>query len=370
MELTPLRYFVEIAAKGHVTRAARSLGVTQPALSAMLRKLEREVGTDLLHRTGKGVELTEAGRVFLRHATAAVREADDAQRAVRELLGLERGTVRIGGGATATTYLIPPVVGAMRRQHPGLRFVVREAGSNAVAQAVASGELDLGIVTLPITVPDGDTLEKTPLVTDELRLIAPHAPHAPHEPLGTTHLPTALRDEISPPPPPPPSPPPPRQPSSRESSSRESSSRESTFREPTFRFRDLVGVPVVGFEAGSAVRLLIDDAAAKAGVTLNYVMELRSIEGIKEMVAAGIGVAFVSRFALTPHPLAPASASASATEHPRDARLVGLALKSGTLSRTLAMVAPRDRIKSPAAAAFAEGLTKHLRVTRSRSATK
>lgn len=332
LELTPLRYFVEIAARGHVTRAARSLGVTQPALSAMLRKLEREVGADLLHRTGKGVELTEAGRVFLRHATAAVREADDAQRAVRELLGLERGTVRIGGGATATTYLIPPVVGAMRRQHPGLRFVVREAGSNAVAQAVASGELDLGIVTLPITVPDGETLEKTPLVTDELRLIAP---------LGGTHLPAALRDEISPPSP---------QPSSRDLSARE----------PSFRFKDLVGVPVVGFEAGSAVRLLIDDAAAKAGVTLNYVMELRSIEGIKEMVAAGIGVAFVSRFALN------AGADTSGLSHPRDARLVGLALKAGTLSRTLAMVAPRDRIKSPAADAFAQELTRHLRVTRSR----
>lgn len=344
MELTPLRYFVEIAAKGHVTRAARSLGVTQPALSAMLRKLEREVGTDLLHRTGKGVELTEAGRVFLRHATAAVREADDAQRAVRELLGLERGTVRIGGGATATTYLIPPVVGAMRRQHPGLRFVVREAGSNAVAQAVASGELDLGIVTLPITVPDGDTLVKTPLVTDELRLIAPHSPHSPHSPLGATHphLPAALRDEIT-----------------RDEITRDGSSRDSSAREPTFRFRDLVGVPVVGFEAGSAVRLLIDDAAAKAGVTLNYVMELRSIEGIKEMVAAGIGVAFVSRFALD-------------APHPRDARLVGggLALKSGTLSRTLAMVAPRDRIKSPAADAFAQELTKHLRVTRARNATR
>jgi DNA-binding transcriptional LysR family regulator len=300
----------------------------------MLRKLEREVGADLLHRTGKGVELTEAGRVFLRHATAAVREADDAQRAVRELLGLERGTVRIGGGATATTYLIPPVVGAMRRQHPGLRFVVREAGSNAVAQAVASGELDLGIVTLPITVPDGETLEKTPLVTDELRLIAPPLWAEP------PHLPAALRDEIA---------------------------REASTREPTFRFKDLVNVPVVGFEAGSAVRLLIDDAATKAGVTLNYVMELRSIEGIKEMVAAGIGVAFVSRFAL--HAGAETS-PLSHPPHPRDARLVGLALKAGTLSRTLAMVAPRDRIKSPAADAFAQELTRHLRVTRSSAAAK
>src|SRR5262245_52435876 len=84
VELTPLRYFTVIAATGHMTRAARILGVTQPALSAMLRKLENEVGADLLHRTGRGVELTEPGRAFLRHAEDAVRQADAGARAVRE----------------------------------------------------------------------------------------------------------------------------------------------------------------------------------------------------------------------------------------------------------------------------------------------
>src|SRR6185369_13710000 len=118
-----------IAQHGHMTKAARAVGVSQPALSAMLKKLEGEVGAELLHRTGRGVELTEAGRVFLQHAEDALRRADAGVQAVRELVGLERGSIRVGGGATATTYLLPPVVSAVRRKHPGLRFYLREAGS-------------------------------------------------------------------------------------------------------------------------------------------------------------------------------------------------------------------------------------------------
>src|SRR5882672_4791553 len=100
MELTPLRYFRAIAATGHMTRAAQSLGVTQPALSAMLKKLEAEVGAELFHRSGRGVELTDAGQLFLTYCGEAVRAADGAVKAVRELVGLERGSIRIGGGAT------------------------------------------------------------------------------------------------------------------------------------------------------------------------------------------------------------------------------------------------------------------------------
>jgi DNA-binding transcriptional LysR family regulator len=101
----------------------------------MLKKLEAEVGADLLHRTGRGVELTEAGRVFLTQAEEALRRVDDAVEAVRQVVGLERGSIRIGGGATATTYLLPPVVSGIRRRRAGLRFYVREAGSNIIAAA-------------------------------------------------------------------------------------------------------------------------------------------------------------------------------------------------------------------------------------------
>lgn len=300
MELTPLRYFRAIAAHGHMTKAARALGVTQPTLSAMLKKLEAEVGADLLHRTGRGVELTDAGRVFLGHAEDAVRRADAGLAAVRQLVGLETGSIRVGGGATATTYLLPPVVSAVRKKHPGLRFYVREAGSNAVSAAVRSGELDMGIVTLPLSAVDAPDLLVIPLVEDEFRLIVP----ARHR------LAASVRDGKN---------------------------------TRGFRWKDLEGESVVAFEAGAAVREMIDTAASHApagGVTLRVVMELRSIESIKQMVRAGIGVGFVSRFALSDDE--------------------GLACKDGKLARGLALVRRRDRMPSAAGAVFENELLASL----------
>lgn len=310
MELTTLRYFKAIAAARHITRAAEELGVTQPALSAMLRKLEAEVGAELLHRTGKGVELTDAGRAFLSHAEEAIRAAEAGITAVRELSGLEAGSIRIGGGATATTFLLPPVVSAIRKDHPGIRFYVREAGSRAVAMAVLSGELDLGIVTLPCEVPGGRDLLNIPLVEDELRLIAPAARLRGDEDKSTGKRRTVGKQGFA-------------------------------LDGRSFRWKDLVGVAFVSFEAGTAVRDLIDAAARAAGVTLDVVMELRSIEGIKSMVAEGIGVGLVSRFAL--------------------GEGEGLPCRDGKLARTLAIVRRRDRLPSRAAAEIERKLVEVMR---------
>lgn len=325
MELTPLRYFIAIARAGHMTRAARALGVTQPALSAMLRKLETEAGAPLLDRTGRGVELTEAGRIFLRHAEESVARADAGIRAVRELVGLQAGSIRVGGGATATTYLLPPVVGQMRRAHPGVRFYIREAGSSAVAAAVSSGELDLGIVTLPIKGPISEDLVKVPLVTDELRLIAPanqDSPQSQHAPRSSRRPRSEKREKetraITA--------------SAQHAPSLSSSALSAPSAVKAFRWKDLDTVPIVAFEAGTAVREMIDRAAAAAGVTLNVVMELRSIESIKHMIAAGIGAGFVSRFAL--------------------AEGEGLACRDGKLTRGLAIVRRRDRAASAAVTEF------------------
>jgi DNA-binding transcriptional LysR family regulator len=285
VELTTLRQFVAIAKAGSLTEAARTLGVGQPALSVMLRKLDAEVGTQLTHRTRRGIELSSAGRVFLSHALESLRQAQQGVAAVRELVGLKAGSLRIGGGATAITYILPPAVSTFRREHPGVRFFVREAGSSAVAAAVASGELDLGIVTLPITRADEERLLTTPLATDDLRLIVPDD-HA-------------------------------------------------LARRRSFAWQDLADQPVVAFEQGSAVRELIDRHARNAGVELTVVMELRAIEPIKRMVAAGIGVGFVSRFALGP----------------------GVGLRcTDELARTLALVRSSQRGPSPAADAFQRAL--------------
>lgn len=308
MELTPLRYFRAIAQAGHMTRAARALGVSQPALSAVVKKLEQEVGAELLHRTGRGVELTEAGRVFLQHSEDTLRRAEGAVEAVRQLVGLERGSIRVGGGATATSYLLPPVVSAVRKRHPGLRFYVREAGSTTVAAAVLSGELDLGIVTLPVRVADEGRLVRVPLVDDELRLIVPPGHRLALE------SPERRRGARAPRPSPAPA---------------------------GFRWKDLEGESMVGFEAGSAVREVIDRASGAAGVRLDVVMELRTIEGIKQMVAAGIGVGFVSRFAL------------------REGE--GLVCRDGRLLRKMAIVKRGDRELSAASREFEQMLLRTMR---------
>ncbi len=282
-----------------MTRAARRLGVTQPALSAMLKKLEAEVGSPLVDRTGRGIALTDAGKLFLQYAEQTLLAADAGVTAVRELVGLERGSIRVGGGATAITYLLPPVISRIRAKHPNLRFYIREAGSAQVAASVASGELDLGIVTLPIRGPAIDELSTVKLVADELRLITPKG----HALAGSSKR-----------------------------------------RPDSFRWSDLTSEPVIGFEAGSAVRDVIDRAAAAAGVSLSVVMELRSIESIKQMVAAGIGVGLVSRFAI-------------GRESPWGE---GLACRDTTLSRELALVKRRDRRPSAAAQEFERELIRSL----------
>lgn len=371
MELTPLRQFRAIALAGHMTKAARAVGVSQPALSAMLKKLEREVGAPLLDRTGRGVELTEAGRAFLAHAEDALRRVDAGVHAVRQIVGLEAGSIRIGGGATAVTYLLPPVVRAVRRAHPGLRFYVRETGSAAVATAVASGELDLGIVTLPVAAGVAGELVATPLVEDELRLIVPgkrvgaegrgpggNAGGAK----GSKSVPASLSPRASGASKATASSDRPLVVSARAGSGRAAVRGASTLvgasnlsqrfeafasfaLRSEFRWKDLAGVPVVAFEAGTAVRALVDDAAKKAGESLDVVMELRSIESIKSMVAAGIGVGFVSRFAL----------------RAEDGFGAGLASKESRLSRTLAIVRRNDRRASAAVGAFERAMKSAMR---------
>lgn len=241
-----LKAFLAIAREGHLTRASRALHLTQPAVTARLQRLEEELGVALFHRTAKGMELTEAGGLFRRYVEEAATWLEDGRRAVAGLADLQSGALAIGAGATAATYLLPPLLRSYHQDHPGIRLHVREQGSAAVADGVRSGDLDLGIVTLPVADPRGLALSRWR--ADELLLIAPPG-HALH-------------------------------------------GRE------RFSWRELAGVPLVLFEAGTAVRRLIDDALAEHAVEAQVAMELRSIESIKQLVAQGIGAAFVSRYAL------------------------------------------------------------------------
>lgn len=287
MEITPLRSFLMVARSAHLTRAARSLGLTQPAVSGHVARLESELGTALFHRTPKGMELTEAGRVFLEHVERALVDLDDGIAAVGELQGVRRGTLSVGGGATATTYLLPTILSAFHEQYPEIRLYVREAGSRAVMEAVSAGELDLGVVTASEEPPA--RLSVRPWITDELVLIVPSG-HA-------------------------------------------------LWGRGTFDWEALHQTPLVLFEAGTAVRRRIDGALEAFGVTPLIVMELRSLESIQQMVAQGIGAAFVSRFAVG-----------------RGGRWLRPREGAERLRRELAVVRRADRRPSPAARAFMDRL--------------
>ncbi len=145
--LDALRHFALIAEHGTFTRAARHAHLSQPALTASIQRLEESFGARLLHRDRAGTSLTAAGKVLLPRALHILAAVTDAERAVAELEGLVAGEVRIGAGATACTYLLPPTLSAFRAAHPGVRFRLREATTPDVLDALERGEIDLGVVT-------------------------------------------------------------------------------------------------------------------------------------------------------------------------------------------------------------------------------
>ncbi len=283
MDIATLEGFLTLARIGHMTRAAQQLHITQPALSARIAKLEDHVGYRLFDRTPKGMILTRAGELYREHVDGALGRLRDGQRALGELAGLVRGELALGGGATATNYLLPPLLGRYHAIHPEIRLYVREQGSQSVVEGVLAGELDLGVVTLPLERRKG--LEVEEWIEDELVLIVPRG----HRLEGRG----------------------------------------------TFAWEELEGEGLVLFEAGSAVRELLERRLNEASVRTHTVMELRSIESIKQMVAQGIGAAFVSRYALE-----------SAEQ--------GIVPERDPVRRMLGIVTHSDRTTSEAARAFVE----------------
>ncbi len=291
MDFDVLRALVVVAREGNMTRAASKLYMTQPALSAQIKRLEQELGQVLFVRHPRGMSLSEAGEVFIVHAQQALSSVERGKEALASLKDLGGGSLAIGGGATATTYLLPPVLGRFHQAYPGVRLFVRELSSRQVLEGVFTGDLDLGVVTLdpgePLARHLRGKLLVEPWVEDELVLLVP-----PEHPLRG---------------------------------------------QSTFAWELLDAEPFVFFEAHSAVRSLIDAHFRAAQVVPEVVMELRSIESIKKMVAQGIGAAFVSRAALGPF----------------DQGLV-CAVEDGRVRRTLALVQREGQTPRRAAQVFVE----------------
>jgi len=153
MDLNPahLRTLEEIVRRGSFSRAAESLHLSQPAVSLHIRQLEERVGLAVLERVGKRAFPTPAGEILLHYAERAFRELDAAAHAIDRLRGVVAGRIRLGTGATASIHLLPPLLKRLRVRYPELELIVRTGNAPDMARAVAANELDVAVVTLPVT---------------------------------------------------------------------------------------------------------------------------------------------------------------------------------------------------------------------------
>jgi DNA-binding transcriptional LysR family regulator len=169
MELRQLEHFLAVAEQGHFTRAASRCRMSQSALSASIRSLERELDSRLFVRTTRKVELTEAGRVLLEEARRTLAAAASARESVLAVRGLLRGSLRVGGIPTPGLLDQAALLARFRDQHPavGIRYV-RET-SMALIPEIEAGRLDVALVSLPRQLPE--PVLATPLSTQPLMFL-------------------------------------------------------------------------------------------------------------------------------------------------------------------------------------------------------
>lgn len=176
MTLQQLVYFRTAASAGSFNAAARELRCTQPAVSEQVRQLERELGEPLFVRGGRGLTLTSAGRTFLAHAEHVADVADDALASVGRRRGTTARTVTLGTFRNAPYYDIAGLAARFCAAHPGSRLRLPGQNSADVATAVRGGDLEAGLVCLPV---DDRQLDVRPLFRDEVVVVSAAAARSP-----------------------------------------------------------------------------------------------------------------------------------------------------------------------------------------------
>lgn len=270
--LDQLQTFMDVVELGSFSAAADKLNLSQPAVSLQLRQLEKRLGVRLVERVGKRMKPSSAGAELLKHA----RHIEQTVAAAREsMIPHARGVagrVRVGTGATACIYFLPPILRDLRRRFPGLEIIVNTGSSDDILRQLEENVIDVAVVTLPAT---GRMFEIRPLLEDEFVLIAPR----------TESLPDKLTPAV------------------------------------------LAKRTLVLHEPGANTRRLVDRWFAKANLAAKPAMEFDSVEAIKQLVAAGLGLGIVPAMALPPRSMSGLAA------HPLSPRL----------ARKLALVVRRDK---------------------------
>ncbi|HWM08649.1 MAG TPA: LysR family transcriptional regulator [Solirubrobacteraceae bacterium] len=241
MELRQLRAFVQVANAGTFTRAADELHLAQSAVSQAVSRLEAELGFELLRRTSRGVELTDAGRHVFERAREVVAGADAIRSDLAALRGLLEGNVALGTMLPPGPVDLPGLLARFHDAHPGIGVRVREGSAPEILALLRRDVLDVAFTGLPADALD-DGLAGEQVLSEELLLIAP-----PGHGLGTGSL------------------------------------------------TELSGVPFIGYRRGSALRDTVDDALRAASASPQIVFESDELVSVRELVARDLGVSIVPR---------------------------------------------------------------------------
>ena len=234
-----LEGFVEIVRQGRLGAAALVLHVTQPALTARVQALEASLGTQVFERTGRGLKLTEAGRAFLPFAQRALGAIDEGRAVVGEIARGGAGRLAIGTAPAVGNYVLPGLLRRYVERWPDVRLAVRSGHSEEIADLVAGGEIDIGLVRRR----DYRGLDVRLLYEDELRLVVP-----PGHPFDSLRQVTVAR---------------------------------------------LATERLVLFDRSSSYFELTNSIFRSAGVEPRGTLELDTIDAAMQMVKAGLGVALL-----------------------------------------------------------------------------
>lgn len=245
LNLHLVRIFAAVAEEQSFTRAALRLMISQPAVSKAVQELERQIGSALLERETGGVRLTEAGATLYRHARTIFATERVAEEELAALQGLRRGTLHIGASTTIAIYLLPRLLGAFQRRYPGIEIHLTSANTHEIARLLLDYRLDLALVEGPV---EDRQIDVVPWRDDELVVIA-----APDHPLA---------------------------------------------QQASIDLQALAAAPFITREPGSGTGAVAAQALQAHGLEPRIVLELGSTEAIKQAVAAGLGIAIVSRATL------------------------------------------------------------------------
>jgi len=293
MDIRDLQVFLAVSTRLNFTRAGEDVHLSQPSVSVRIRLLEEELGVKLFEQLGKRVALTEAGQLLVPYATRVIAAMSDARDVIEGLQGLERGALRIGASTTPGMYVIPRTIAHFKRRYAKIEVRLAVKDTRQIEEGVIRNEFDFGFVGGHLA---GDEVDVVPWITDRIILIAPLG----HR-LGGKRI-------VKP--------------------------------------QDLANEKFICREQGSATGAVVATHLRKCHIEVEAVMEMANPESVKKAVQNGLGLAFISAFAVE-------------TEL-KAKTLVALTIRNLEIRRELKIVYRKDKHLSQAAKAFLDASQRQI----------